>query len=48
MLTNHKHTKYNDINEVVGLEGSLLLWHVIVFMVIELITQTIELLYPVI
>ena len=26
MLTNHKHTKYNNINEVVGLEGSLLLW----------------------
>ena len=26
MLTNHKHTKYNDINEVEGLEGSLLLW----------------------
>ena len=26
MLTNQKETKYNYINEVVGLEGSLLLW----------------------
>jgi len=26
MLTNDKKTKYNEVNEVVGLEGSLLLW----------------------
>jgi len=26
MLTNQKETKYNYINEVVGVEGSLLLW----------------------
>ena len=26
MLTNQKETKYNHINEVIGVEGSLLLW----------------------